>query len=105
MAAHSQGNLYSKYIVQLLDEFSHQGPNGTHQCLVFELLGPTVDAIVEEIYGEELFEPENILRLTKQLLQAVSFIHEIGYAHGGMVGCIHYTRSLRSRSKYLFLCL
>jgi serine/threonine-protein kinase SRPK3 len=90
LAWHRQGHLRSKYIVQLLDDFFHQGPNGTHQCLVFELLGPTVDAIVREIYeGEDVLEPETILRMSEQLLQAINFIHEVGYAHGGMVGCSH----------------
>jgi serine/threonine-protein kinase SRPK3 len=80
-----QGHLHSKYIVQLLDDFFHQGPNGTHQCLVFELLGPTVDAVVREIYEwEDVLEPETILRMSEQLLQAINFIHEVGYAHGGM---------------------
>jgi serine/threonine-protein kinase SRPK3 len=54
---------------------------------VFELLGPTVDAVVREIYEEEdVLEPETILRMSEQLLQAINFIHEVGYAHGGMVG-------------------
>ena len=39
LAGNFQGNLHSEYIVQLLDHFVHQGPNGTHQCLLFELLG------------------------------------------------------------------
>jgi serine/threonine protein kinase len=80
LAGHCQGHL-----VQLLDHFLHQGPNGTHQCLVFELLGPTVDAVVREIYEwEDVLEPETILRMSEQLLQAINFIHEVGYAHGGM---------------------
>jgi serine/threonine-protein kinase SRPK3 len=53
---------------------------------VFELLGPTVDAVAREIYqGGDVLEPETILRMSKQLLQAITFLHEIGYAHGGMV--------------------
>jgi serine/threonine-protein kinase SRPK3 len=123
LARHRQGHLHSKYIVQLLDDFFHQGPNGTHQCLVFELLGPTVhavvqdtvdavvqdavdavvqdtvDAVVQEIYeGLDVLEPETILRMSEQLLQAINFIHEVGYAHGGMVGCSHCARPSRSRS-------
>jgi serine/threonine-protein kinase SRPK3 len=75
-------------IVQLLDDFIHQGPNGTHQCLVFELLGPTIDFIIADIYGptgsvEDGLEPKTILRLSEQLLQALALIHEAGYAHGG----------------------
>ncbi len=35
--------LSSRHIIQLLDNFVHHGPNGTHQCLVFELLGPALE--------------------------------------------------------------
>jgi hypothetical protein len=41
-----RGSLSSRYIVQLLDSFVHKGPNGQHDCLVFELLGPTVTAVL-----------------------------------------------------------
>ncbi|KAK9369387.1 kinase-like domain-containing protein [Lipomyces kononenkoae] len=83
LARHAEGSLCSKYVAQLLDEFLHQGPNGTHQCLVFELLGPSVDAVVGDYHESgDFFEPETILRLSEQLLQAISFIHEAGYAHG-----------------------
>ena len=37
------------------------------------------------IKGGGVLEPETILRMSKQLLQAITFLHEIGYAHGGMV--------------------
>ena len=80
------GNLSSRYIVQLLDEFLHQGPNGTHQCLVFELLGPTVDMIISDcdpFDPEDIPEAEVILKISEQLLNAVAFIHEAGYSHGG----------------------
>lgn len=80
----SQDGLAAHYIVQLLDEFSHQGPNGTHQCLVFELLGPSVAFVLEDYsISEEELEPEVILRMSKQLLHATSFIHGAGLAHGG----------------------
>ena len=94
LAEYSKGNLGSKNIVQLLDDFLHKGPNGCHQCLVFELLGPTVDIIVNDCHKEgERLDTETLLKISTQLLQAVAFIHEAGYAHGGIV----------SRSN--FLCL
>jgi len=100
LAGHCQGHLHSKYIVQLLDHFLHQGPNGTHQCLVFELLGPTVDAVAQEIYqGGDVLEPETILRMSKQLLQAIAFMHEAGYTHGGMMGV-----AVIAVEVFLFLC-
>jgi serine/threonine-protein kinase SRPK3 len=78
-------SLSSNYIVQLLDEFTHQGPNGTHKCLAFELLSPSVRYIVEDYHaGGESLEPEAILRLSEQLLQATAFIHGAGMAHGRM---------------------
>ncbi|OBT63363.1 hypothetical protein VE03_07236 [Pseudogymnoascus sp. 23342-1-I1] len=79
----SQEGLAAHYIVQLLDEFTHDGPNGTHECLVFELLGPTVAFIVEEFHAtSEKLEPEVILRMSGQLLQATAFIHGARLVHG-----------------------
>ncbi|OBT93442.2 hypothetical protein VE01_08681 [Pseudogymnoascus verrucosus] len=83
LSSSSQEGLAARYIVRLLDEFTHNGPNGTHKCLVFELLGPTVVRIVEDFYGnDEKLEPETILRISEQLLQATAFIHRAGLAHG-----------------------
>jgi serine/threonine-protein kinase SRPK3 len=85
LAEISRGSLHYQFIVHLLDHFSHQGPNGIHGCLVFELLGPTVDAVTGDVYqGGDVLDPETILRMSQQLLQAVAFMHEVGYAHGGM---------------------
>ena len=83
----------SQVIVQLLDEFSLHGPNGTHQCLVFELLGPTVDQVIIEYDNysdvpEMSLEPSIKLKICEQLLKAVAFIHEASYAHGGTIRCI-----------------
>jgi hypothetical protein len=77
----SQG-MSSKYIVESLDAFVHQGPNGRHQCLVFELLGPTVNTILE-MYDEDDLETDTIVQLSKRLLEAIEFIHDTGMGHGG----------------------
>jgi serine/threonine-protein kinase SRPK3 len=80
------GNLSSKYIIQLLDDFTHDGPNGAHQCLVLELLGPTVDTVLKDYCeGDDNLEPEDILRMSTQLLKAVRFIHSAGMCHGGKI--------------------
>ncbi|KAH6839523.1 kinase-like domain-containing protein [Chaetomium sp. MPI-CAGE-AT-0009] len=70
-------------VVQLLDSFVHKGPNGNHQCLVFDLLGPSVETVVLD-YAEtgEHLEAETIIRITRQFLQALSAMHRAGYAHG-----------------------
>ncbi|KAE8555628.1 hypothetical protein EYB25_000326 [Talaromyces marneffei] len=78
-----QGNLSSKYIVQLLDFFLHHGPNGTHQCLVFELLGPPVHKVLREYDdSQERLETDIILRMSRQLLESIDFIHSVGIGHG-----------------------
>ncbi|OGM49926.1 hypothetical protein ABOM_001472 [Aspergillus bombycis] len=83
----SQGRLPSKYIVPLLDSFTHQGPNGTHQCLVFELLGPSVDRVLRDYYSSgDTLESETILRMSEQLLEAIRFIHDAGMGHGDISG-------------------
>lgn len=73
------------HIVRQLDEFVHHGPNGDHQCLVFELLGPSVGAVARDYreVGDQL-DPEIILKIANQMLEALSFIHKLGYAHGGL---------------------
>lgn len=92
LAKRCPAGLSSKYIIQLLDEFLHEGPNGTHQCLVFELLGPTL-ANISNLYHHRYsykpeepleFEPETIVNLSMQILQGLDCLHEMGYANGGM---------------------
>lgn len=96
LATHSQGDISSKHIVQLFDEFLHQGPNGIHQCLVFELLGPTLITVVNDYHAVgDALEPETIVRLSEQLLQAIAFLHEVGYVHGGMPAHTYITRCPR----------
>lgn len=85
-----QGNLSSKYIVQLLDFFLHHGPNGTHQCLVFELLGPPVHKVLREYDdSQERLETDIILRMSRQLLESIDFIHSVGIGHGGGGSFMH----------------
>lgn len=76
---HSGGNLSSIYIVRLLGDFTHDGPNGAHQCFASELLGPTIDMVLRDYSeGKNKLEPEEILRMSTQLLKAVKFIHSTG---------------------------
>lgn len=86
LAEHSKGSLGAEHIVQLLDNFLHDGPNGCHQCLVFELLGPTVNMFVTD-YSEDgdRLDVDTIFKISTQLLQGVAFMHNAGYAHGGIV--------------------
>ncbi|KAB8277263.1 kinase-like domain-containing protein [Aspergillus minisclerotigenes] len=83
LGSHSRGGLSSNYIVQLLDSFSHEGANGVHQCLVFELLGPSVDRVLADYReGHDKLCPETVLQMSTQLLKALKLIHSAGTSHG-----------------------
>ena len=103
LSEHANGRTSSGYIVQLIDDFLHEGPNGCHQCLVFELLGPTLDVIIEKFYGVvELIDTRTIFMISGQLLHAVTFVHGGGYAHGGKVDSDPLAESCRCSK--LILC-
>ncbi|RHZ69155.1 hypothetical protein CDV55_103316 [Aspergillus turcosus] len=52
-------------------------------CLVFELLGPSVNKVLADYYeSEDNLETEDIFRMTEQLLEAIQFIHDAGMGHG-----------------------
>lgn len=71
--------------VRLLDWFHHEGPNGIHNCLVTELLGPSILGMmrVNKTAGG-FFAPDTVLRASRQLLEGISFAYQAGFVHGGM---------------------
>lgn len=69
-----------RHIVRLLDDFSHAGPNGTHSCLVFELLGPSVATVIE---NDGRLPGVLTKRACKEMLLAVDFLQEQNIGHGG----------------------
>jgi hypothetical protein len=69
-----------EYINIPRDHFSQEGPNGTHQCLVFTLLGPRVSPDL----WIEMDNPGRTLReMCQKTAQGLSFLHRNGLCHGG----------------------
>ena len=69
-----------RYIAFLLDHFELQGPNGTHLCLVSEVLGPSIACLI----GKDLQLRGSVARkVARQLAEAVTFLHSQGVCHGG----------------------
>ncbi|KAI9728611.1 MAG: hypothetical protein M1828_002717 [Chrysothrix sp. TS-e1954] len=86
-----QSNGSSLRVPDLLDRFEHQGPNGRHQCVCFEVLGPSVATLMNnytDMYGYDNRKsacPVWLARsIIKQLLQGVHAIHEQNLAHGDL---------------------
>ncbi|KAF8433380.1 kinase-like domain-containing protein [Terfezia claveryi] len=76
---------YSR-VLRLLDHFNHTGPNGTHLCLVTEVLGPCIGELLDPPwlkFGDSRRYPTTIVReISKQALLALQHIHSAGIAHG-----------------------
>lgn len=47
MKKKSSHNSCWKYFIQMLDHFIITGPNGSHQCLVYEPLAPNIPDIID----------------------------------------------------------
>ena len=75
----------STSFVQLRDHFFHQGPNGNHLCLVTELLGPRLPAVLETLGDKDTWlAPNIVLKVAQKLLESIEVLHSAGFAHGGM---------------------
>ncbi|KAH9874832.1 hypothetical protein J1614_004319 [Plenodomus biglobosus] len=80
----------SQYITILLDAFQHEGPNGKHQCLVFEVMGATAASLVEELpenkpkmYGKVERYPKWVAKkILLHTLRGLAFLHRNGVVHG-----------------------
>ncbi|RGP69582.1 cmgc srpk kinase [Fusarium sporotrichioides] len=74
----------SSRITQLLDHFTLEGPNGSHECLVLEIAGPNIaDSVGPYCYGSRL--PAELLKVvTKQVLQGLDFLTLNDIAHGDL---------------------
>lgn len=62
------------HIVELLDQFEMTGPNGRHQCLVTEALGPWLKP--------KLLSPREIWEVARQLVEATVYMHSMNIVHG-----------------------
>lgn len=70
---------------RLLNAFQFCGPNGVHNCLIMELVGPSISKILRALAAfDEILRPDTVLRATRRLLQGIDFAHNAGVVHGGM---------------------
>ncbi|KAF8965093.1 kinase-like domain-containing protein [Flammula alnicola] len=67
---------HQNHVIQLLDSFSLQGPNGTHVVLVHNVLGSLRDTKPPTL--------AQLRQLCRQIVQGVSFLHSRGVVHGDL---------------------
>lgn len=67
------------YISLPLDQFNIQGPNGSHLCFVYPVLGPSVAL---GLFDSE--DPDSVLKgICLKVTKALGFLHQNGICHGG----------------------
>ena len=70
-----------KHVVSLLDSFEHKGPNGTHVCMVFEVLGENLLGLIKRWNHRGIPSPL-VKQITKQVLLGLDYLHrECGIIH------------------------
>jgi serine/threonine-protein kinase SRPK3 len=70
-----------KHVVSLLDSFEHRGPNGTHVCMVFEVLGENLLGLIKRWNHRGIPMPL-VKQITKQVLLGLDYLHrECGIIH------------------------
>lgn len=83
LSAASSAHPGSKHVVQLIDDFQHTGPNGTHSCLVFEVLGPNVPTVISARFIDGRLPGTIAKEVCKQVLLGLNFLHQHQIGHGG----------------------
>lgn len=63
-----------EHVIQLLDTFTHKGPNGVHVVMVFEVLGENLLGLIRR-YKHRGIPIIFVKQIAKQLLAALDFLH------------------------------
>ncbi|MCJ1260021.1 hypothetical protein MMC24_007861 [Lignoscripta atroalba] len=82
---HAQGNPRRDSIVSILDNFTIQGPNGTHMCYVSQVGGPSISQLSDspgQVAGTRRLRAPLARKLAGQLANAVLLLHSLGTVHG-----------------------
>ena len=78
------GHPGARFFTSLLDEFTIDGPNGHHSCLVFPVTGCSVSiAKVASVSDNYMFPAKVARSIATQALLALSHIHSRGIIHSG----------------------
>lgn len=69
-------NMGHSQVVQLLNSFIHNGPNGRHFCMVFEIMGVTLLEIIKR-YNYTGIPLPYVRIIAKQILIGLDFLHRM----------------------------
>jgi serine/threonine-protein kinase SRPK3 len=70
-----------EHVIGFLDSFTHEGPNGSHVVMIFEVLGENLLSLIKK-YKHRGIPIVYVKQIAKQLLLALDFLHrEVGVIH------------------------
>ncbi|KFH40238.1 Serine/threonine-protein kinase-like protein [Hapsidospora chrysogenum ATCC 11550] len=82
-------------VTRLLDHFELDGPNGTHECLVLELLGPSVPAVLDVRFVDNRLPAKLAKKVARQTLLGLDYLHQHAIGHGESLSRINYKKLTR----------
>ncbi|KAH8158804.1 hypothetical protein CIB48_g9450 [Xylaria polymorpha] len=72
------------HLVRMLDHFTVDGPNGIHDCLVLELLGPSASDVIESLYSDGRLPADLAKSTAYQALLGIDFLSSQKIGHGDL---------------------
>lgn len=67
-------SLGARYVTAVVDHFMVKGPNGTHVCMTFEVLGENLLSLIKRYKSRGI--PMNLVRqIAKQMLLGLDYLH------------------------------
>lgn len=90
------------FIPRLLNEFTFEGPNGRHICLVQEAAICTI-ADAKEDAGNFMFPAETARSIAAQLILGLAYLHSRGVCHGGEEGYLADCPNMLTGLRYLHI--
>jgi serine/threonine-protein kinase SRPK3 len=71
-------------VMQLLDNFYHSGPHGSHLCIASEVLGESVQWLSTK-YERNILPIPIIKQIARQVLWGLDYLHSCNIIHTGMI--------------------
>ena len=72
-----------RHVISFLDHFRHRGPNGSHVCMVFEVLGENLLGLIRRHQSKGVPMPL-VKQIAKQILLGLDYMHRCcGVIHTG----------------------
>lgn len=64
-----------QHVMSMIDDFDLTGPNGSHTCIVLDLVGPNVPDIIETNFSDSRLAGHLAKRIAKQALIGLDTLH------------------------------